>query len=306
MGLAQLTWERREPDRLAIRISGGYQRSRLDPAPAATMPYIDSVRDGAILPLLLQPLGTASSLRLEADLSSRPGSTGANHWRLGLSAGRDRMRPNLLTAPGAVETVNGAAARVWVFDDSRGTPTWRQPNATIYAADTLSIGRRLNLDGSVRLETIVHRTDGDARRLDGRVSTRLRDLGAGARRWRVGLRRRGDVGWAARADGAGVWGPLAPSGHVYRWTDTNLDGIAQPDEYGTLIARSGRAHGIPGATGIDPSLKRPRRTETVFGLAIDRERWTTSLTGIVRRERNLPQVVDTVRRTRRSKSRMTA
>jgi hypothetical protein len=292
MGLAQVTWERKDPDSLALRISGGYQRARLDPASSTSMARIDSVIDGAVLPLLLRPAGTTSSVRSEVALSRRPSSRSVHDWRIGATLEHHSMRPELLSAPGAVETVNGDAARVWVFDSPAAAASWRQNGSSIYAGDVLSLGR-LKLDGSVRFETLSA-SNGSGPNVSWaaaypRAFATLSLAPAAGLSVFAGISQSG----APLAPMALALGdPSAPSGRVYRWTDVNLDGTAQPGEYGTLVARVGPGSWTNGATTIDASLRRPRHTEGVFGLAIDRTRWTASITGIVRRQADLLQVVD--------------
>ncbi|MEO8481838.1 MAG: hypothetical protein ABI634_06480 [Acidobacteriota bacterium] len=293
MGLAQVTWERRDPDRLALRVSGGYQRARLDPAFSGTMASIDSVRDGAVLPLLLRPAGTTSSLRSEVVVSRRASSVGANDWRIGATIERHAMRPELLGAPGAFETVNGEAARVWIFDAPTSAPSWRQNGTSVYAGDVLSLGQRITLDGSIRFETL-NASNGSGTQVSWAAAyprafatvTLARDAGVTI--------------FAGISQSGGPLAPMAlalgdtssPSGRVYRWTDSNLDGVAQPAEYATLVARVGPGAWSAGTTAIDASLRRPRQTEGVFGLGIDRPRWTAAITGIVRRQSDVLQVVN--------------
>jgi hypothetical protein len=292
MGLAQVTWERRDPDRRALRISAGYQRARLDPAPSTTMASIDSVIDGAVLPLLLRPAGTTSSVRSEVVLSRRPSSKSVHHWRVGATVEHHTMQPALLSAPGAVETVNGDAARVWLFDTPAATPSWRQNGTSLYAGDAVALGR-LTLDGSLRFETLSA-SNGSGTNVSWAAAypRALATLSI--------VRNAGVSVFAGISQSGAPLAPMAlalgdsssPSGLVYRWTDGNLDGIAQPGEYTTLVARVGPGAWNAGASTLDSSLRRPRHTEGIFGLAIERVRWTASIAGIVRRETDLLQVVN--------------
>jgi hypothetical protein len=291
--LGQLTWERRAPDRLAMRVSAGNQRAALDAAPSADRLRVDSVLDGAVLPLLLQPAGLTSSVRAEGVIASRSASSSAHRWRIGATVERHLMRPDLLAAPGAVETVNGQAARLWLFDTPATTPVWHEQGATLHASDVVSIGRRLQLDGSLRLETlhasnagtgVVNWTNIYPRAL---ITWRMAPR-AGVSVFAGVARSGGPLPPAALALGD----PSAPSARVYRWTDANSDGEAQAIETGALVARVGPGAWADGATAIDASLARPTHTQSVFGLVVDRERWAVTLTGIVRRQTGLLQVVD--------------
>lgn len=292
MGLAQVTWERRDPTRASLRISGGYQRARLDPGFSPALARIDSVADGAVLPLLLTPAGTTSSVRGEVVLAAPRSTPRAHRWRLGASVEHHAMQPELATATGAVETVNGTPARVWLLDTPAAPSSWRQHGASVYAGDVISIGR-LTLDGSIRLETLGA-SNGSGTAVSW-VDAYPRAFGT------ILLSRRAGVSIFAGVSQSGA--PLAPmalalgdagsvSGRVYRWTDGNLDGLAQPEEYATLVARIGPGAWTPGATAIDAALRRPRHTEGVFGLAIERTRWATAITGIVRRQADLLQLVN--------------
>ena len=293
MGLAELTWERQTPNRLGLRVSGGYQAARLDAARTPGVVAVDSVRDGAVLPLLLQPLGTAATWRAEAEVSARPGGGARHRWRIGISAERDVMHPTLLTADGVAESVNGTPARVWLFD-SPGSPTWRQRGASLYAADRISAGNRLTVDGSVRVETL-RATNGSGGAIAW-TTVYPRGLVTLALAPRSGLSV--FVGGSSSGDPVAPMAlafgdPLAPSGRVYRWTDSNGDGRADPGEYTTLVARMGPGAWTAGASQIDANLPRPRQLEGVFGVSVERSRWTATMTGIVRRQRDMAQVVDT-------------
>ncbi len=292
MGLAQVTWERRAPDRIAFRVTGGYQRARLDPGFSSATARIDSVVDGAVLPLFLQPAGTTSSVRSEVRVSRRPSSRGAHDWQLGATVERHAMRPQLLRAPAAVETVNGEPARVWLFDTPVGSPSWRQTGTALHAGDVMTIGR-LTLDASVRFETLIASNGSGARvSWPGVYPRAMATLSV--------LRHAGVSVFGGISQSGAPLAPMAlalgdaaaPAGRVYRWADANLDGLAQPTEYTTLIARVGPGAWTTGASTIDAGLRRPRQTEGLFGLAVDRPRWTAAITGIVRRQKDLLQVVD--------------
>ena len=293
MGLAHVTWERSDPDRFGLRVTGGYQRALLDAAPATALPSIDSVLDGDVLPLLLQPAGTASSFRGEFALSSRSSSQDRHRWQIGATVDRHGMQPRLLAAPGAVETVNGQAARVWVFDTPAASPTWHQHAASVYARDEMQVGSRLRLDGSIRFESL-HASNGSAGSIAWHniyprafaTLAMVRDAGLSV------------FGGVSQSGGPiptlalGFGDPLSPSGRVYRWTDTNLDGDAQPAEYGLLVARIGPGAWTSGATAIDADLRRPLYTEALLGVAVDRERWSAALTALFRRQTNRLSVAD--------------
>jgi hypothetical protein len=291
-GLAQLTWERRAVDRVSLRVSAGYQRAHLDPAAIDGLARIDSVLDGAVLPLVLQPAGTTSSLRAEVALAAPSSSRGRHRWQAGASIARHIMRPELLAAGGAIETVNGRAARVWEFDAPSTQPVWHQQEASLYAGDVISLGR-LRLDGSVRFETL-RASNGGGRAVSWQdvypraFATFAIAPNAGLSVF-VGV---SQAGGPLAPMALALGDPAAPSARVYRWTDANADGTTEPDEIDTLVARVGPGAWEPGATTIDASLRRPRQTELLFGMTVDRPRWAVALTGIVRRQDQLLQVVN--------------
>jgi hypothetical protein len=188
--------------------------------------------------------------------------------------------------------VNGQAARVWAFDAPSTTPTWHQQETSLYAGDVVSLGR-LRLDGSLRFEALHASNGGDQNVSWQNVYPRAFATLAVAP----------DAGLSIFAGVSQAGGPLAPmalalgdpstpSARVYRWTDTNVDGDAQPGELDALVARVGPGAWDSGATAIDASLRRPRQTEFLFGMTVDRPRWAVALTGIVRRQDRLLQVVD--------------
>ena len=293
MGLAHVTWERSDPDRLGLRISGGYQRALLDAGPPAALPRIDSVVDGDVLPLLLQPAGTTSSFRGEATLSRRPSSQDRHRWQIGATFGRHAMQPQLLAAPGAVETVNGTAARVWVFDAPASSSTWHQYDASVYGRDEIQLGSRLRLDASVRFESL-HGSNGSAGSIGWHniypraFATLVLAPDAGLSVFAAVSQSGGPIPPLA----LGLGDPHSPSARVYRWIDTNLDGEPQPAEYGVLVARVGPGAWAPGATAIDANLRRPLYTESMVGVAVDRTRWTVALSALFRRQTNRLSVVD--------------
>ena len=262
---------------------------------------IDSVIDGAVLPLLLQPAGTTSSLRGGA-MSGGRRRTGRHHWRIGATiehachatglAGRARRRRNgerrgraRLDLRRRRQTVDVATAggSVYVADTDDDRPT--------------SDARRQH---PVR-DRCTRRTVGTRRLLDGRLSARR----SRTARWRPEA---GVSVFAAHRASGGPLAPLAlalgdpasPSGRVYRWTDVNRDGTRQPGEYAHPRRAGGPRRVGRGRDGNRRrALRRPRHTEGVFGLAVDRTRWTAAITGIVRRQTDCCRSSTTARHTRR-------
>src|SRR5262245_18363617 len=95
--LFQGAWERSDPDRLAWRVAAGVQHAFLDPTLPTFGPVtVDSVNDGAILPIVMQPSGSTTAFRAAVDLKRRPASTGMHEWRVGVTFEHDVMHPELL------------------------------------------------------------------------------------------------------------------------------------------------------------------------------------------------------------------
>ncbi len=293
LSVAQVAWERTAPGRLAWRVAGGVQHAFLDPAATATMPTIDSVNDGAVLPIVMQPAGAATVLRLAGDLRQRPSSSSPHDWRVGVTFERDVMHPEILAAPGAAETVDGLAARVWLLDPAASSSVWHETTSAIFASDRVTLGSRVHVEGSVRLETISGSNGGATGvswadvyprgRVEATVSERAH-LGVFVDVSRAGL----PLPPLALAFGD----PASPTGRVQTWMDANHDGIAEVGEVGPLVQRIGPGAGTSGLSEIDAALARPVETQTVFGMTIDRPRWAVAFSGIIRRQSSPIGVAD--------------
>jgi hypothetical protein len=293
MSLLHLAWERSDPDRLAFRIAGGVQHAFLDPAASTAVPTIDSVNDGAILPIMLQPAGSTTSFRVAGDVG-RPSSSSSPHdWRVGGTFERDVMHPDLLAARSATEVVNGEPARLWQFAPASSPPTWNETTGTIFASDAIKLGTRARVEASLRLESIAGSNGGTTSiswiDLYPRVAAKLMLWEAGGVGMFVDVSRGGlPIPPLALAFGD----PNSPTGSVFTWTDANHDGVAEPSERGPLVAAVGPGAGSNGLSEIDPNLARPALVQTIVGLSIDRPRWAATISAIIRRESNLIQVED--------------
>ena len=293
--LFHLAWERSDPDRVGWRLAGGVQHAFLDPTLNSHVPTIDSVNDGAILPIIMQPAGSDTTIRLAADLHRKSSSTSRHDWRVGGTFEHGTMHPELLAVPDeAAETVNGEAARFYIFDVRLTAPEWHETTAAIFGADRLKIGSRLQVEGSVRLET-VRASNGGATDVSW---TNLYPRGLA----KVVLSERAGIGAFLDVSRSGLplpalalafGDPASPAGRVFTWTDANHDGAAQSSELGPLVQRLGPGASTDGLSEIDGSLARPSLTQTVFGVTIDRPAWSFTLSGIVRRESKQIQVADT-------------
>ena len=83
--------------------------------------------------------------------------------------------------------------------------------------------------------------------------------------------------------------PAARSIDVSRWADANRDGVFQPAERGTLVARAGPGGGL---VSVDPELRAPRTTEVTAGLGFDRGAVRVTFSGAHRRTRGVPETVN--------------
>jgi hypothetical protein len=293
LGLVHLAWERSDPDRLAFRLAGGVQHAFLDPAPTSITPTIDSVNDGAILPIMLQPAGSTTSFRVAGEVGRPSSSTSPHDWHVGGTFERDLMHPELLAARSAMEVVNGTAARLWQFAPSLTPSTWYETMGTVFASDAIKLGARARVEGSVRLESIggsnggptsISWTDFYPRVAAKYLLSESAGVGVFVDVSRGGL----PIPPLALAFGD----PNSPTGSVYTWTDTNHDGVAEPSERGPLVAQVGPGAGTTGLSSLDPNLARPALVQTIIGLSVDRPRWGATISAIIRRESNLIQVED--------------
>jgi hypothetical protein len=293
LALFHVAWERTAPDHLAWRVAGGVQHAFLDPATSTVTPTIDAVNDGALIPILFQPAGSTTTVRLAGDLRRRSSSTSAHDWRIGVTFEHDSMHPELLAADSAAEMVNGQAARFWLFDTQLTTPVWHETTTSIFAADRIKLGARAEIEGSVRLETIAGSNGGTTS--VSWIDIYPRILAKATLSQRAGLGVFLDVsraGLPLPPMALAFGDPASPTGRVFAWTDTNHDGIAQPLEVGALVQRIGPGAGTSGLSEIDSALARPAQTQWVFGMSIDRPNWAVTLSGIVRRQSNVIQATD--------------
>jgi hypothetical protein len=295
--LFQGAWERSDPDRFAWRVAAGVQHAFLDPLLLSNATAtIDSVNDGAILPIMMQPTGSTTAFRMAADLKRRPASTGTHDWRVGATFEHDVMHPELLASQNALEFVNGEAARIWQFlpDTSGTTSLWHETTSAIFGADRIKLGDRAWVEGSVRLETVSASNGGAS-------SVSWTDIYPRAA-FKATLNQAAGLGVFLDVSRAGMplpplapafGDPHAPVGNVYQWTDANHDGLAQLAERGPLVARvgPGAGAGTP-LSEIDRDLARPAVIQTIAGVSVDRPRWSVALSAIIRRSSNLLQVED--------------
>lgn len=298
LALFQGAWERSDPDHLGWRVAAGVQHAYLDPTVTTNMPAtIDSVNDGAVLPIVMQPAGSTTAFRAAVDLKRRPGSTGTHDWRIGATFEHDVMHPELLASESALEFVNGEAARIWQFlpDLSGTTSLWHETTSAIFGADRIKLGDAASVEGSVRLETLSASNGGAS-------SVSWVDLYPRVV-FKATLNKQAGLGVFVDVSRAGMplpplalafGDPHAPTGSMFQWTDANHDGRAQLSERGALIASVGPGAGSQGTplSEIRADLARPAVIQTIAGVSVDRPRWSATLSAIIRRSSKLIQVDD--------------
>ncbi len=294
LSLFHLGWERHDADRLGLRIAGGVQHAYLDPTLTTTTASIDSVNDGAVLPILLQPAGGTTIFRLAAEMRRRSSSQSSHDWRLGATFDRAAMHLELLSTRGALEFVDGQSARIWQFFPAASPSLWHQTSGAIFAADRVKLGARVSVEGSVRFESLVASNGGQTNVSWTDVYPRA--LVTATISKDAGVRVFLDVsraGMPLPPMALAFGDPLSPTGAEYSWNDANHDGRAQLSERGPLIAAIGPGSGSSGLSEIDSGLVRPSVIQTIAGISVDRPRWAATFAAILRRTSKLIQVVDT-------------
>ena len=256
---------------------------------------IDSVNDGAVLPIVMQPAASTTTFDWRPISSALRRDIQRDYWRLGVTFEHDSHAPRDPRRPerARVRERRGRAHLAVRFGFT-GTPVWHETTSAIFGADRIKLGERASVEGSLRLETVsasnggatsVSWTDVYPRVVFKATISKDAGLGIFVDASRAGM----PLPPLALAFGD----PASPTGVMYQWTDANHDGLAQLGERGPLIARLG-----PGAgTGtplseIDPDLARPAVIQTVAGVSVDRPRWSATLSAIIRRSSKLIQVED--------------
>ncbi len=255
---------------------------------------IERLLDGPVPELVFPARSRRSSWTVSTGLALR-GTRLGGLWhapRFGLAV-KGAAATELPGADGPIpESVDGLSARVWEYAWASQGSRRQAFDFVAYAADRLVLRDRLLIEGGLRLDATRGRADGAAGRvswttLSPRVSARLR-LG------RISLL----GGWGEYRhrlllDHLAYGDPSGPQARVYRWNDSNEDGLFDAVERGPLVARVG-----PGATdgelvSIDPALRPPRTREFVIGVeARLGGGWIVGLTGFDRRARDLVESVN--------------
>lgn len=286
-GLAQGTWRRVGARGASLSVAGGYQWTTVG-GPRTSLRQIDTALDGSAFPALFRPAGREHVWRGRAELS-----TGERRWlgathilRIGGSASRSAVTPDLATAETLVETVNGAAARVWRVDLPATAPAWTVTTAAAYAGNRMRIGQGSHLDAGLRVETL-RASNGGATSIawtsvTPQASLLIADAASGLGVFAAYTRAGAPLPAMALAFGDAN----APSARVFRWMDANANGQVDGTEAAlpsSLVMRAGPG-AAGGVTAIDPALRRPMIDQFVGGVRLDRARVGLAVAAIVRRQ----------------------
>jgi hypothetical protein len=292
-----LRWTR-AGTRTTASVSGGFWSGRFEPTVEgreASRP-VERLLDGPVPALVFPASSRRSTWTVDGSLAMLESALGglSHAPRFGVTLRRAWVRE----APGPddpiPETVDGGPARVWEYEWAGPESRRHVLDFAAWAADRLTWSDRLVVDAGLRFE----RTSGAATGASPGVSwtALLPRLSA---RWRVA-----DAGRLTLFAGWGEYqhrlllghlafgDPNSPHASVYRWTDVNGDGLYDPGERGTLVAREG-----PGAGGslamVRSGLRPPRTRELVGGIETTTGRGIVfRLVGVDRRERDLLEAVN--------------
>ncbi|HET8648258.1 MAG TPA: TonB-dependent receptor, partial [Vicinamibacteria bacterium] len=267
-----------------------YHSARLDADGGVQPGTFERLLDGPAAALPLPGRTARARAQAAGGVQLAPRAAGAS-WhalRLGFQAARTSARVDWPGAPvTAAELLGGRAARIWTFSPG-GRSQWSGSDLALYASDSMALGRRLQLEAGLRLETSGAAAAGAPAHirwtaLSPRLFARWQAAGpvallAGWGRYRHRL----PLSLAA-------WGDTqAPTADVFLWNDAG-DGALAGGERGVRVARGGP--GAPLGT-LDPGLRAPRTDELVAGVEARFGRVRVAFTGVHRDERGLVESVN--------------
>jgi len=250
---------------------------------------VERLRDG--VPIDLVAPADTHATRWELQIGLAPA---AARWmnrdhavRVGATIGRTAVTSEAGPQPAFRELVNGVPARVWDVrfgpDASRRAVT----SAGIFASDRITLSDRVTLMAAVRADWDRGSADGGAGAIDWFTVTPRTAL-----RWRAAesFVITAGYGWYAHrlpSSYLAAGDPAAPSGTVYRWDDRDRDRRDTPSELTAVQAIGGAA------SRIDDGLRRPITGEFRIGFEHTLGSWRWGITGLDRRTRNQPALVNT-------------
>lgn len=292
-GTAQLSWHRAAKGRASFTAAAGYQWTNTTPV-AQTAISIDSAFDGAAFPAIFRPAGKENALRFAAGVSLTPRTMAGltHHMTAGGSFDRSSMTPTLTSTSTLAEMVNGVAARAWRIDAPSTPASWNVSSAAVFANDRMG-SENAWIEVGLRAETL-HASNG----------------GATSIAW-TNLYPHAGFDFFNKSTGLGIFGTYtragarlpamalafgdvnAPTARVYRWIDTNGNGVldgAEATGASSLIARVGPG-AANGLTALDANLKRPVIDLFMGGIRFDTEHVALSATAIARKEKQFVRAI---------------
>lgn len=288
---SQVTWDRFTTGGLHQLVSAGYQRAVFSPDIAdATGGAVDRVWSGVVPPPPARVTTGRWQLRAEIQPHDEAAARGSHAFRAGIEIDHLTSTANRLALPVVGELVDGLPARVWVNQTPDSPSSARTiTDVAFYAADRMTFRSNLTVDLGLRAGV----TSGRARGATTGISWRTFAPRASVR-WNPGSIT--VFGGYARYHprlplGDLAWGdPGQPWANVYRWSDTNGNGLADPGETGELVALGGS--GAP-VGSIDSAFGAPSTDELVVGVERRLGRSMTIRGSIIgRRERSLAGLVN--------------
>jgi hypothetical protein len=259
---------------------------------------VERLRDGPVPNLAFSSRSQRSSASAGGRLALRASTLGgglSHAPRFGLTLER-AWATDASGLDGPIpETVDGVAARVWDYAWA-GPDSHRQVlDLGAWASERIAWRDRLFVEGGLRFERSTGEARGAAQGVSWtsllpRVSARLRLTDSGRLCLLGGW---GEYSHRLLLDPLAFGDPNAAQASVYRWTDSNGNGLYEPAERGPLVARVGPGAGDGSLATIDPGLRPPRTREFVAGVQMSSGHgWMIGLTGFDRRESDLVESVD--------------
>ena len=291
LGGLDAEWRARSASGTLAWAAAGYSRGTRQADAGLRPGAFERFLDGPASELPLPGRTSGSRADAAGGVTLAPRRTGSawHTLRAGVQAARSRATAG--DAPATLlagELLAGIPAYAFRFTGGGGTD-WRGHDLALFAADEVTLARRLHLEAGLRFET----SGGSARSAAEKI------------RW-TALSPRINARWAAAGPlslvasyaryrhrlplGLLAWGdPAARRADVFLWNDASDDRVPQPQELGTLVARAGP--GAPIGT-LDPALAAPRTDELAAGLEARMGPLRLSLMGVHRDERGLVESVN--------------
>src|SRR5262245_27571699 len=272
----------------------GHRSTDLVPPASVAM---ERLRDGPVPSMLDPGVGTDRTWSIGARLN-RVFNESRHRTVVGADGSGSAATMQSAFAGRVLELLAGLPERVWVFTDPSAESAWSGYTVNLFAGDTMSVSRRLTLDGGIRFEML----GGSAASHPGSVSWRTALPRAG---FHVGL-----LDWWKIA-GFGQYAryahrlpltdlaygdPTAPTADIYRARPTATAQTIQGPlaALGPLVQKLGPgSNGDPTFSAIDPNLRRPYLDEAILGFeARPHPAFFFRIAAIGRREHAIVNVVD--------------